>query len=64
MNFNFFTDKPLEKYRKSDPLIFVSMILLCGLGILALYFCSRNKGIELKSDSLYFVKSSSNDLAK
>ncbi|MBR4372956.1 MAG: cell division protein FtsW [Treponema sp.] len=56
MNFNFFTDKPLEKYRKSDPLIFVSMILLCGLGILALYFCSRNKGIELKSDSLYFVK--------
>ena len=56
MKFNFFTDKPLEKYRKSDPLIFVSMILLCGLGILALYFCSRNKGIELKGDSLYFVK--------
>ncbi len=56
MKFNFFTDRPLEKYRKSDPLIFVSMILLCGLGILALYFCSRNRGLELKGDSLYFVK--------
>jgi len=56
MSFNFFTDKPLEKYRKSDSLIIVSMLLLWGLGILALYFCSRNYGIELKQDPLYFVK--------
>ena len=56
MRFNFFTDKPLERYRKSDPLIMVSMLLLWGLGILALYFCSRNYGLKLRDDSLYFVK--------
>lgn len=56
MKFNFFTDKPLEKYRKSDPLIMVFMLLLWGLGILALYFCSRNYALGLKGDSFYFVK--------
>ncbi len=56
MRFNFFTEKPLDKYRKSDPMIAVAMLLLWGLGILALYFCSRGYGYKLKGDSVYFVK--------
>ena len=56
MRFKFFADRPLEQYRKSDPLIFVSMILLLGLGILALAICSRHNALAYFGDSLYFVK--------
>lgn len=56
MRFTFFTDKPLDRYRKSDPMIPVAMLLLWGLGMLALYFCSRGVGIKLKGDALYFVR--------
>ena len=54
--FRFFTDKPLEKYRKSDSSIALLMILMWGLGMVTLYFCSSDSGFLKFNDSLHFMK--------
>ncbi|MEE1167047.1 MAG: putative peptidoglycan glycosyltransferase FtsW [Treponema sp.] len=52
----FFSDRPLEKYHKSDFLFLLSTILLLGLGIFTLYFASGNTASKMFGDSMYFVK--------
>lgn len=55
-NFNFFADRPVETYRKSDTGLIASIILLWGLGLVTLYICSTGYGQRVFHDQLYFVK--------
>lgn len=55
-SYSFFADRPMEKYKKSDAGFLISVILLLGLGLFTLYFCSQNAGYRMKGDSFYFVK--------
>ncbi|MCQ2596775.1 MAG: putative lipid II flippase FtsW [Treponema sp.] len=54
--YNFNADTPLERYKKSDIGFLITMILLWGLGIFTLFFCSQNSGARYFDDSLYYVK--------
>ncbi len=54
--FNFFTNRPLEKYRKCDSSIILLIILLWGIGIVALYFCSSSYGQRIFGSPFHFVK--------
>ena len=54
--YNFNADTPLERYKKSDIGFLICMILLWGLGIFTLFFCSQNSGARYFGDSLYYVK--------
>ncbi len=54
--YNFNADTPLERYKKSDMGFLMSIILLWGLGIFTLFFCSQNSGARYFDDSLYYVK--------
>ncbi|MBQ5472579.1 MAG: cell division protein FtsW [Treponema sp.] len=55
-SYSFFAERPLEQYRKSDTGFLISVILLLGLGLFTLYFCSQSAAYRLKGDSFYFVK--------
>ncbi|MBQ7752217.1 MAG: cell division protein FtsW, partial [Treponema sp.] len=55
-SFTFYANKPSENYHKIDMLLFVTMILLWGLGIFTLYVCSQNFAIRAFGNPLYFVK--------
>lgn len=55
-SYNFNADTPLERYKKSDMGFLISIILLWGLGIFTLFFCSQNSGARYFNDSLYYVK--------
>ncbi|MCQ2573803.1 MAG: putative lipid II flippase FtsW [Treponema sp.] len=54
--YNFNADTPLERYKKSDMGFLMALILLWGLGIFTLFFCSQNSGVRYFNDSLYYVK--------
>lgn len=55
-NFTFYANKPTENYHKVDMLLFVSILLLWGLGIFTLFICSQSYGVRQFNDSFYFVK--------
>lgn len=55
-NFTFFADRPVEKYRRTDKGLLVSILLLWGLGIFTLYICSPNTGLRLFNEKYYFVE--------
>ncbi len=46
----------IHSSRKADTGFIISMILLCGLGLTALYSGSGNYAMKIFSDQLYFVK--------
>lgn len=54
--YNFKADTPLDRYKKSDLLFLVSVILLWGLGIFTLFFTSQYSGAKHFNDPLYYVK--------
>ena len=55
-NYTFYAKQPIEKYHKSDVLFLVSVILLWGLGMFTLFFCSQNYAERMFNNSYYFVK--------
>lgn len=55
-NFTFYAAKPIEKYHKIDISLFISMILLWGLGIFTLLIVSQSAGERLFKDSFYFTR--------
>lgn len=54
--YNFYPDKPLSQYRKSDTGLIVSIILMWGLGIGALFVCSSAYCGKVFGDELMLVK--------
>lgn len=54
-SFTFYANKPSENYHKIDMLLFVSIILLWGLGIFTLFICSQRYGNTRFSNPFYFV---------
>lgn len=54
--FNFFADRPVETYRKTDSFLVALSLLLWGLGIVTLMICSNENGIKFFDDSWHFVK--------
>lgn len=55
-NFNFFAEKPGSSYKKSDSLLIIMILLLWGIGIVTLYFCSQGFAERVFGNSFYFVK--------
>lgn len=55
-NYKFSIDNPVEKYNKSDNGFLIALILILGLGIFTLYFCSQSAGLRFFHDSFYFVR--------
>lgn len=55
-SYNFFAERSFEKYKKSDLTFLISVIILTGLGIFTLYFCSQNYAMRIFNDSFYFVR--------
>ena len=55
-DFNFFNERPLHKYRKSDPLLIILTILLTGMGLVTLYFASVDFASLRHNDPLFYVK--------
>lgn len=55
-NFNFFAEKPDSIYRKSDSLFIVLIMLLWGIGMVTLQFCSANYGQRFFGNSFHFVQ--------
>lgn len=55
-SFNFYANRPAERYHKVDLLLFVSILLLWGLGIFTLFICSQSYGTRQFNNSFYFVK--------
>lgn len=54
--FTFYANKPSEDYNKIDIWLFVSILMLWGLGIFTLFVCSQNYAARVFNDSLYFIK--------
>lgn len=54
-SFTFYANKPSENYHKIDMLLFVTIILLWGLGIFTLFICSQRYGNTRFSNPFYFV---------
>ncbi len=52
----FYPDRPLGSYHKCDTGIIVSMIILWGLGIFTLFFCSSAFGENFFNDRFHFIK--------
>jgi cell division protein FtsW len=55
-DYRFFADRPVEEYHRSDIGFLACVILLCGLGIFALFFCSQNLAQRMFGNPFYFVK--------
>jgi cell division protein FtsW len=55
-DYRFLADKPVKEYHKSDTGFLACVILLCGLGIFALFFCSQNFAERMFGNPFYFVK--------
>ena len=51
----FYADKPSEKYHKSDIWLLISIFLLWGFGIFALFICSQNYALKLFNNAYHFV---------
>lgn len=54
-SYNFYANRPSEKYHKSDIWFLVITLLLWGLGIFALFVCSSNYAEKMFNNSFYFV---------
>ncbi len=54
--YSFYPDKPISQYKKSDTGLIVSMILLWGIGICALYVCSSAYSGKMLGGELTLVK--------
>ncbi|WP_081773631.1 FtsW/RodA/SpoVE family cell cycle protein [Treponema sp. C6A8] len=54
-SFTFYANKPSENYHKVDMLLFVSMILLWGLGVFSIFICSQRLGSNRFGNPYYFV---------
>ena len=52
-NFNFFAEKPSSTYRKSDSHFLILVILLWGIGIVTLYFCSMTYGLRFHQNPFH-----------
>lgn len=52
----FFSDRPLEKYHKSDFWFLLSTFMLLGLGLVTLYLASQTTAEKMYNDKLFFVK--------
>lgn len=55
-SYSFYAERSLENYNKSDFTFVVSAILLTGLGLFTLYFCSQNYAERIFHDSFYFIR--------
>lgn len=55
-NYSFNAERPLEKYKKSDISFLLSVIIMWGIGIFTLFFCSQGAASRIFDDSFYFVK--------
>jgi cell division protein FtsW len=54
-SFTFYANKPSENYHKIDMLLFVTMILLWGLGVFSIFICSQRLGTNRFGNPYYFV---------
>lgn len=54
-SFTFYANRPSENYHKVDMLLFVSMILLWGLGVFSIFICSQRLGSNRFGNPYYFV---------
>lgn len=54
--YSFYPDKPLSQYKKGDTGLIVSIILLWGLGVGALYFCSSAYSGKMLGGEFTLVK--------
>lgn len=55
--YNFNAQRPSEGYHKCDIAFLVSVLLLWGLGLFTMFFCSQNYAARFfDNDALYFVK--------
>ena len=61
--YNFVAERPVERYRKSDLSFVAAVIILTGLGLFTLYFCSQNYAGRIFRDTLYFVRRQSISIA-
>ena len=52
-NFNFFAEKPSSTYRKSDFHFLILVVLLWGIGIVTLYFCSMTYGMRFHQNPFH-----------
>lgn len=55
-SYSFYAERSIENYNKSDFTFVVSVILLTGLGLFTLYFCSQNYAERIFHDSFYFIR--------
>ena len=55
-NYGFYAERSLENYNKSDFSFAASVVLLAGLGLFTLYFCSQNYAERIFHDSFYFIR--------
>lgn len=55
-NYGFYAEHSLENYNKSDFSFAASVVLLAGLGLFTLYFCSQNYAERIFHDSFYFIR--------
>ncbi len=54
--YNFYPNKPLSQYKKSDTGLIVSIILLWGIGICTLYVCSASYCTKVWNDEFRLVR--------
>ncbi len=55
--YDFYAHKPAEKYHKSDIWLFISILLLWGLGMFTIFVCSQGYAARFfNNDAFYFVK--------
>lgn len=54
--YRFFPDTPITRYRKSDSVFCVCVLLLWGLGLFTLYVCSPPIAERFFGDANYFVR--------
>ena len=55
-NYTFFTERPLQPYKKADTALIVMTMLLWGIGLVTLYICSSGFGQRAFGNSLHFVE--------
>ena len=54
--FNFFAERPVETYKKADAALIIMTMLLWGIGMVTLYFCSSGFGQRAFGNALHFVE--------
>ncbi len=55
--YSFVAQRPSQEYHKCDVAFLISVLLLWGVGLFTMFFCSQNYAARFfNNDSLYFVK--------